>query len=186
PFADTNPDKPGTAEGVSPVFYNFPNPPVDREGYPLPEGEPFTALMQALPPDVPPDENKNYQRLYTEFGRKFDIVYGTYVDYREKFQVTMASGDLPAMMMMMTVPQMPKMLDKTFADLSDHLGGDNIKDYPGLANIPTPTWKIPTLNGRIWGIAQPRPPAGIVITSRGDVMAERGIDDPNLKLADGK
>src|SRR5699024_3371810 len=70
-FADTNPDKPGTAEGVSPVFYNFPNPPVDREGYPLPEGEPFTALMQALPPDVPPDENKNYQRLYTEFGRKF-------------------------------------------------------------------------------------------------------------------
>lgn len=186
PFADTTPDKPGTAEGVSPVFYNFPNPPVNREGYPLPEGEPFTALMQALPPEIPPEENKNYQRLYTEFGRKFSIVYGTYVDYREKFQVTMASGDLPDMMMMMTVPQMPKMLEKSFADLSDHLGGDNIKDYPGLANIPTPTWKIPTLNGRIWGIAQPRPPAGIVITSRGDVMAKRGIDDPNLKLADGK
>ncbi|MFW6597627.1 extracellular solute-binding protein [Propionibacteriaceae bacterium Y2011] len=184
-FSDVEPDKPGNAEGVPPVFYNYPAEPVNREGFPLPGGEPWTALMQALPPKVPAEENKSYQEYEKAVGSKFQVIYGTSAQYTEKFQVTMASNDIPDFVQIVTVAQLPKLLESTFTDLTDILGGDGVSKYPGLANIPTATWKIPELNGRLWGIPQPRPPAGRVLTTRGDVMAERGIDDPYVKLRDG-
>jgi len=185
PFAGVTPDKPGDATGVSPVFYNYPNPPIEREGYPLTGGAPWRSFQQSLPTKVPPAENKAFQQMAELTGSSFEIIHGTSVQYLEKFQTLMASNDLPDFVQIVSVAQLPKLLEKNFTDLTDVLGGDNVKKYPGLANIPTETWKIPALNGKLWGIPQPRPPANIVITSRGDVMAERGLDDPNLKLRDG-
>ncbi|MFW6597338.1 hypothetical protein ACQBAU_04555 [Propionibacteriaceae bacterium Y2011] len=76
------------------------------------------------------------------------------------------------------------MLEKYYHDLTDILGGDGVAQYPGLANIPAATWKIPALGGRLYGVAQPRPPAGILLFSRGDLLAENGINDPNVQLRD--
>src|SRR5699024_6120462 len=101
------------------------------------------------------------------------------------FQVTLASGDIPDFMQIMPVAQLPKLLEQEFADLTDVLGGDGVKKYPGLANIPAESWRIPELNGRLWGIPMPRPPVALVLTTRGDVLKERGVDDPYLKLRDG-
>lgn len=185
PFDEVSPDRPGTADGVLPGFYRYPDPPIDRAGFPLPEGESFTAMLQGRPPDVRPEENRNYAALAEQFGTSFQTVFGGFSGYTEKFQVTVAGGDLPDLMMIVSVAQLPRLLETHFADLTDILGGDGIRKYPGLANIPTPTWRVPSVNGRIWGVSQPRPPAGTVITSRGDVMAARGIDDPNVKLRDG-
>lgn len=187
PYSEVAPDKPGTAEGVPPVFYNYPQPPVARDGYPLTGIEPWRALMQAVPPQVAPAQNTCYQNFAKATGSPFEIIFGTYADYLEKFQVTVASGDIPdfAMISPNSVQRLPQLLEKSFTDLTDVLGGDAVKKYPGLANITPPTWTIPSLNGRIWGIAQPRPPAGVVLTSRGDVLAKRGIDDPNPPLRDG-
>ena len=41
-------------------------------------------------------------------------------------------------------------------DLSDHLAGDAILDYPNLANIPTDCWDVGRFNGRIYGLPSPR------------------------------
>ncbi|MFW6597787.1 extracellular solute-binding protein [Propionibacteriaceae bacterium Y2011] len=185
PYADVTPDLPGTAEGVAPVFYNFPSPPSERPGFPLPGGEPFTALMQSLPPEMPPEQNENYKKFAEDIGTTFEVIPGTYVNYTEKFQVTMAGGDIPDLVQLIAVPEYPKLLETYFTDLTDILGGDGVKDYPGLANIPTPTWKISTINGRIWGIAQPRPPAGVTVNYRGDIFEERGVD-PNVTVANGE
>lgn len=185
PFSGIKPDLPGTADGVAPGFFNYPQPPLERQGYPLEDGRSFTALMQALPPSTPPDQNQNYRQMMDRLGVGFEVLYGSYTEYRNKFQVTMASGDLPDLVMIIDVPQLPQLLAKNFTDLTDILGGDGIKNYPGLANIPTPTWSISSINGRIWGVAQPRPPAGRVITARGDLMQDFGISDPNVELADG-
>jgi len=179
------PDKPGTAEGVTPVFYNLPNPTVPREGFPLTGVKPWKALMQAIDPQVPAAQNKAFEQFATSIGTSFNVIYGTYVNYLEKFQVTMASDDVPDMCMIVSVAQLPGLLNKYFTDLTDVLGGDNVKKYPGLANIPTPAWKSAEVNGRLWGIPQPRPPAGSALTARGDILAKRGVSDPNPKLSNG-
>ncbi len=186
PFEEVTPDKPGTAEGVSPVFYNFPEDPVDRGGYPLTGIEPWSAMMQMAVPKVAPDKNKNYQIYRDRLGTDFTLSGVLSADYKQKFQTVISGGDLPDFVQMSSVAGLPQLLEKEFTDLTEVLGGDGVKKYPGLANIPTATWKIPELNGRLWGIAQPRPPAGASLTSRGDILAERGIDDPYIQVSDGK
>src|SRR5699024_3995490 len=46
PFAEVEPDVPGNDDGVRPGFYNYPEQPFDRPGYPLEGIEPFSMLVQ--------------------------------------------------------------------------------------------------------------------------------------------
>lgn len=185
PFAGPTPDLAGTAEGVAPGFYHFPDDPIRREGYPLPQGPSFTGLLQGVAPPTPPSDNRNYAEAFTTLGTTYDLSYAGYAaDYLSKFQVTMAGGDLPDLCMVVPVAQLPSLLEQKFADLTDVLSGDNIKKYPALANIPTPTWQIATVNGRIWGVAQPRPPAGLVVSTSQLEMEARGLGR-DVTLRDG-
>ncbi|MGD7706192.1 hypothetical protein [Microlunatus sp. Y2014] len=184
PFADVTPDLPGTEDGVSPAFFSFPDPPSSRDGFPLPQTEPVTALLQNAPPQVAPDQNPAYEVFRTSAGNSMDATTIISTQYLEKYQVTMAGSDIPDFVQMEVVAQFPKLLEKYFTDLSDVLGGDGVKAYPGLANIPTPTWRIPTVNGRLWGIAQPRPPAGRILSTRGDLLEAKGLEI-NPEPADG-
>src|SRR5699024_7455087 len=58
PLAGVEPDLPGTEDGVSPAFLSFRDPPVDRDGFPLPQTETVTALLQGVPPSLAPDRNE--------------------------------------------------------------------------------------------------------------------------------
>ncbi|OYN86358.1 twin-arginine translocation signal domain-containing protein [Parenemella sanctibonifatiensis] len=59
PFTEAESDLPGTADGVPPGFFNYPEP-IDRGGFPLPEMESFSLLLQAKvvtrTPSVPPEQ----------------------------------------------------------------------------------------------------------------------------------
>ncbi|HIT76302.1 MAG TPA: hypothetical protein IAA98_12015 [Candidatus Avipropionibacterium avicola] len=176
PYEGVEPDLPGTEDGVSPAFFSFPDPPAEREGFPLPETDPVTGLLQGVPPPTPPSENEAYAVFRALAGNPMEATTVTSADYRDRYQVILAGDDLPDFVQMETVPQFPKLLESTFTDLTDILGGEGVEKYPGLANIPTPTWDIPKVNGRLWGIAQPRPPAGRILSVRGDLLAEKGID----------
>ena len=176
PFEGVEPDLPGTEDGVSPAFFSYPNPPMDREGFPLPQTDDVTALLQGVPPPTAPDQNPAYEVFRAQAGNKMAATTITSADYLNRYQVVLASDDIPDFVQMSTVPQFPKLLESTFTDLTDILGGEGVENYPGLANIPTPTWDIPKVNGRLWGIAQPRPPAGRILSARGDLLAEKGID----------
>ncbi len=118
-------------------------------------------------------------------GFTFDISSAMSADYQNKLQVTLAGGDVPDLVQIVNVPGLPSVLDKFFADLTPYLAGDAIKEYPGLASIPTDTWKISQVNGKIWGIAQPRPPAGTIASYRGDLFAKFGITE-TPELRDGQ
>lgn len=182
PFEGVKPDLPGTADGVSAAFLKFPSPPVAREGFPLPQTDPVTALLQGVPPDVAPDNNPAYEAFRAAAGNTMNATTVTSALYLDKFTVTMAGNDIPDFVQIATVPQYPKLLEKYFTDLTDVLGGDGVKKYPGLANIPPATWQIPVVNGRLWGIAQPRPPAGLIVSTRGDLLKAKGIDkNPEVK-----
>jgi putative aldouronate transport system substrate-binding protein len=51
-----------------------------------------------------------------------------------------------------TVQQLPQFLASKCADLTPYLGGDAVKDYPNLANIPTLPWRSTVYNGSIFGV----------------------------------
>ncbi len=185
PFAGVDPDLPGTEDGVSPAFFNYPQPPIEREGFPLPTTDDVTGLLQGVPAPTTPDQNPAYEVFRRQAGNRMNATTITSADYLSRYQVVLASDDIPDFVQMSTVPQFPKLLESTFTDLTDVLGGDGVEKYPGLANIPTPTWDIPKINGRLWGIAQPRPPAGRVLSARGDLLAEKGIDkNPDINSGD--
>ena len=186
PYEGVTPDVPGTPDGVPPLFRSYPNPPVVRDGFPLPKGAPFTALFQGSASNVSLADNKNFTFVAEQAGATFDYVGGGYgSDYVAKLQVAMAGGDIPDLCMIVSVAELPKLLAKHFTDLTDVLAGDGIKKYPALANIPTETWKTSSVNGRIYGFPKPLVTAGWVVNARSDVMAERGFSDPNVKLRDG-
>jgi len=185
PYDGVTPDLPGTAAGVAPGFYNFPKPPLTRDGYPLTGIAPVTALLQGDPPAVAPDKNKNYRLMAEQLGTSVETVFGSYANYQDKFQVTMAGGDLPDLVQVISVTQLPRLLEANFTDLTEFLAGDAVKKYPGLANIPTATWKVATVNGRIWGVSRPQPPAGLVVNYRADILAERGVTETELQPQSG-
>lgn len=186
PFTGVKPDLPGTAEGVAPGFYNYPKPAIAMDGFPLTGIEPFTALVQGGPPEPGPDKNKNYDLMAEQLGTSFETIFGTYASYLEKFQVTMASGDLPDMMQVVSVAELPKLLEKNFTDLTDVLAGDGVTKYQGLANIPPATWKVATVNGRIWGVARPQAPSGLVVNYHLDDLESRGVTPADLELDSGE
>jgi len=184
PYTDVKPDLPGTADGVPPGYFTFPAPPVQRPGFPLPKTDPVTGLLQGSPPAIAPDNNPAYEAFRASAGNTMNATTIPGANYLDKFQVTMAGNEIPDFVQIMKVPQYPALLEKYFTDLTDVLGGSSIHDYPALANIPQATWKIPVVNGRLWGITQPRPPAGLVVSTRGDLLAKKGLD-PNPIVNNG-
>ncbi|MFW6597631.1 hypothetical protein ACQBAU_03055 [Propionibacteriaceae bacterium Y2011] len=183
-FEGLSPDLPGNDQGVIPGYFNYPEP-IERDGYPLPEIEPFSIMLQANPPAEAPEQNRNYQQLFTAMGTSFETIFGGGVTYTDKFQVTMAGNDLPDIVQMIPTAKLPQLLEKNFSDLSDILGGDGVLEYPALANIQTAAWGIPQVDGRLWGITKPSPSSGRVMTSRGDILARKGID-PSPQLNSGE
>src|SRR5690606_34164263 len=158
PFESVEPDLPEVEGGVPAAYFKYPAEPVKREGFPY-EGAsgPISALLQGNAAVTPRDSNQWWQKLQEASGFDFTIASVVSADYQNKLQVTLAGGDVPDLVQIVNVPGLPNVLDKFFADLTPYLAGDAIKEYPGLASIPTETWKISQLNGKIWGIAQPRP-----------------------------
>ena len=185
PFSGAKPDIAGGDHGIPAVYYHYPSAPKAFIEHPLGSGEKIDLLLESSKTIPPLDHNKWHQAINSAVNATINVQTVPSTDYLPKFQTLMASGDLPDMMQVVGVPDLPQVLDKEFTDLTEYLSGDAIKEYPGLASTPTPTWLIPTVNGRIWGITQPRPPDGSVGTTRGDVLKEAGFDSSSPDLSSG-
>lgn len=185
PFSAGTADLPEAAGGVPAGYFSYPADPVERSEFPHEGAAPITTLLQGAASVSARDRNVWWQRIEEASGFSFGLNPVQASDYQAKFQVTLAGGEVPDLVQIVGVPGLPNVLNRYFTDLTDYLAGDAIKDYPGLASIPTETWRIPQVNGRIWGIAQPRPPAGRIASYRGDLFAQFGIDEPP-DLRDGQ
>ncbi|OYN89187.1 type 2 periplasmic-binding domain-containing protein [Parenemella sanctibonifatiensis] len=165
PFTEVTPDLPGdNALGIQPAFFSYPADPPRMREQPPAETDPIEFLCQGAPPPNPFGDSAWYGLLSSATANKFNFNWGSWTEYEQKFQVTIASGDLPELMMLpSTAPRKPQLLESAFTDLTPFLSGSAVEDYPGLASIPTETWTIPTLGSRIWGVTQPRPAVGRII-----------------------
>jgi putative aldouronate transport system substrate-binding protein len=184
------PDVPAGEHGVPAGYYHFPADPQKFLTSPPGKGGDVSFILQGTAIAVPEGRNKWWQAINQAVNANLKINAvnnaGSSTTYEAKVQTTIAGGDLPDVMQLIPLPRMPEVLESEFEDLTPYLAGDAIKEYPGLASIPTATWQIPTLNGKIWGVAQPRPAAGQSANTRGDLLKQYGIDTNSPALSSGQ
>ncbi|HLT62774.1 MAG TPA: extracellular solute-binding protein, partial [Microlunatus sp.] len=177
PFRTVPPDLEGR-HGSADAFLHYPEDPPRTVSEPPGDGRPVTALAGywlAAPPSM--GENVAWQHLNEQLGSEFRFQPVPAADYPARFATTVAGNDLPAMMELADVARLPQLVRARFIDLTEHLSGDAVKQYPNLANLPPAAWRAGVFNNAIYGIPTDR---GMWQTSlmfqRKDLITARGVD----------
>jgi putative aldouronate transport system substrate-binding protein len=183
PYNGVRPDLPGTANGVPPAFRSYPADPPRLLSAPPGSGGSVSLLMEGFPAA---DLGKNHwwQALNAGLGVKlsFDLAPPGY--YPSKLQIALATDGLADMVQITPMASLAGVLATDFADLTEHLSGDAVSEYPALAAIPTRAWAATTVAGRIWGVPKTQAEAGMILTYRGDQLAKLGLGNPQLRDGD--
>jgi putative aldouronate transport system substrate-binding protein len=169
---DLTSEHPGGSHG----YFSYPADPPPPAAPPL-SGGTVSALTYTFDPVAPGlGENPLWQRVNQELGAQLDITYAPSADYPQRFATTIAGGDLPDLVTIKgSVQQLPALLKSQFADLSEHLAGDAIADYPHLAGLATESWRETLVEGSIWGVPIARPPIGAAMFVRKDLLDKLGL-----------
>lgn len=171
PFDGVAFDEAGTENGVQPLAYHYPANPKSMTSEKPGSGGMVTTLIGFDAPIRAVDGNQFWQELNKRVGSDLVFNVAPVADYPSKFSTTVAGGDLPDLVSVRSpLPQLPSLLDKLFEDLSPHLSGDAVKQYPSLANIPARSWRSTIYNGRIYGIPLPRGIMGSIMYARRDIL----------------
>ncbi|GIG41502.1 extracellular solute-binding protein [Cellulomonas phragmiteti] len=179
PVDYVEPDFPGV-NGSTPGFATLPTELVQSVPEPPGSGSTFTAMTPLWGTIPPRDGNQYYEAVNEMLGASIEFQITDGNTYGDKLATVLASAkDVPDWVCIPTWNIPPRfgseIVPNLFQDLTDHLGGDRVKDYPNLANIPTDAWKFCVFNGRLYGLPFP----GEIITDatfyRQDVLEELGI-----------
>jgi putative aldouronate transport system substrate-binding protein len=177
-------DLPGTVDGVMPAFLNYPSNPTRAVTTPPGRGGTVTSLVPALGPQLlNPQANGHWQAVDKALGVTMKVSGGGFDAITQMSQTRIASGDLPDIMWVSGLPDLPSLLKAKFADLSEFLAGDAAKEYPLLTNIPTAAWETVLVDGRIYGMPLATAPVPPNIICRTDMFTEAGVEP---KFADAK
>jgi putative aldouronate transport system substrate-binding protein len=163
-FNGPAPDQPGSLQGVQPVYVNYPKNPAKSVTTPPGKAGEITALTNTVNAPPPPlDQNPAWQEVNKQLGTTLKINVVPSSDYPPKLNTTIAGNDLPDLVYVYQggptpVASLLQLLEAKFADLTQFLAGDAVKDYPNLANFPTYNWQgTGTIYGQsIWGVPIPR------------------------------
>jgi len=155
------PDYHSTDPRLTDGFENYPKNPVQFMKTAPGTGATMTPLISLLfPPPTPYDQNPTWKEVNKQLNEnvQFNLVSGT--DYPTRLATTMASNDLPDTLWNVGglgagsfgggFP--PEFLKAKAQDLTSYLSGDNVKNYPNLANIPTYSWRTSQQGGALWAI----------------------------------
>jgi putative aldouronate transport system substrate-binding protein len=176
PYAGVEADLPGEFGYIRPGFFVYPTErPASVEGE-VGRGGTVTAMANIYYPVPPgPSKNKYWAELNSRLGVDFAMTMIPSADYGNKFATTIAGGDLPDYLQIAGTPNLPQLLEAKFADLTEFLAGDAIKDYPNLASIPERSWRSCVYNGGIYGIPIPRDAVGSMPFIRADIFDKLGL-----------
>lgn len=175
-FAGVKPDLAGSADGIRPAFLTYPSErPASVPGQPGSGGK-YRAMVNIYEPLPPgPDKNQLWQAINDKLGVDLELTMVPAGEYGQKLATTLAGNDLPDFVLLYGVPHLPRLLQAKFADLTELLFGDAIKDYPNLANIPSQSWKSCVYNGAIYGVPLPRAKIGTGPFIRADIARKAGM-----------
>ncbi|MDD1386788.1 extracellular solute-binding protein [Curtobacterium poinsettiae] len=174
------PDLAGTGN-VQPVYYKQP---ADTELFKSVTGAlagagTISAFTVSYNPP-PPSNNSYLSYIEKKVNSKFDLQITPADSFEQKFATVVAGGSVPDVVEFpsyFTPPGQARLLEAQFADLSKYLSGSAVRDYPNLANIPTAAWVNTRVNGRIWGVPEPRPAFKSAMLIRADLVGagENGV-----------
>lgn len=161
PLSVAKPDLAGAAAGVEPGYLSFPAKASKTVTKAPGSGARVRALVSTFTPPPPPlAKNDYWQQMNKALGVDMKMEITPAADYPSKFSSVMAGSDIPDLVqapLFMPLPRLTELLESRFADLSDHLAGDKVADYPNLANLPTYAWRNARIAGRLYGVPVTRP-----------------------------
>lgn len=165
PFEGPTPDGAPDATGVQALFKNYPQKLVQAVADKPGDGSKVTAMVITYgTPPKPAAENQFWTAINKALGVELEIIMTPEADFVKKLTTMMASGDFPDIIQFgagYQVADEQQFVASQCVDLSDYIGGDNVKDYPGLANLPPYAWKgMGRIGGKIYGIPIERPMPG--------------------------
>ncbi|SEE83478.1 extracellular solute-binding protein [Ruania alba] len=170
---------------LMPAFLSYPaEPPRTVSDPPLAAGTAVSVFGTQGAPAVPLSNNDLWQAVAADMGgAELDfIVAPNGEDQLQKLQTMLAGDDLTDIVQLNTIPQLPQVLEAKFADLTDHLAGDAVLDYPNLAALPTWAWEGCIYGGRIRTVPIVRGKLGAIPIARSDIFSQAGV---SLDWSDG-
>jgi putative aldouronate transport system substrate-binding protein len=176
------PDLPPRPDGVDAGYFGFPKTLFKSVKEPPGKGEDVTLMTNLIQGAVVAlEQNSAWQAVNKDMGLTVrQRLYGS-GDYRNGLNTTIAGGDLPDTIYnspQKFIPSLPSFLQAQCADLTPYIGGDAVKDYPNLANIPTPCWAETVVNGSIYAVPVPRAPFLNAFLVRQDLVDHAQLSAP--------
>ncbi|MFB5663402.1 extracellular solute-binding protein [Alteribacillus sp. HJP-4] len=143
----------------------------DTEGE---EAYDISVMTTAYTPE-PPDENSPaWQTLEEYTNTNLDITFVPSSNWDERFNVTLASGDMPKVMLADKTPSFINAVqDGAFWDLTEY-----IEDYENLSQMNEITQNNISIEGKIYGLYRSRPLGRNAVTIRKDWLENVGMDMP--------
>ncbi|HIT76491.1 MAG TPA: extracellular solute-binding protein [Candidatus Avipropionibacterium avicola] len=175
-YTGVEPTLPALDNGTSPYFEAFPSEMPTFSTAPPGSGSTVRVHTFLNSSPRPVEDNQWWQALNEATGVTFELTGAPIGDYPSKFQTVMAGGEVDDLTSILpdSTPELAKLLEATFQDLTDYVSGDAILEYPGLANIPSVVWDACTYNGRIYTLPIHRFALTHGYAVRTDVAEERG------------
>ena len=124
----------------------------------------------------PPAKGDTIHKALEEVtGKKIDLIWTPNSDYEEKTNITMASGDLPQVMVIQgKSPGFIKNANAgAFWELSPYL-----EDYPNLVTTKPETQRNASVNGEVFGIYRARDAMRTSVILRKDWLEAVGMEAP--------
>ncbi|MFE5320773.1 extracellular solute-binding protein [Paenibacillus sp. NPDC056579] len=106
-------------------------------------------------PEPPGEDDMTKKEIENKTNTKLKISWVSSNNYDDKTNVTLASGDIPELMLILDPysPQVKTMAAQgAFWDLTPF-----IKDYKNLSSFPAQSWQNTSINGKSYGIPRVRP-----------------------------
>ncbi|MEV0272693.1 hypothetical protein AB0H43_28270 [Hamadaea sp. NPDC050747] len=192
PSTSVTPDIPsvtGAAGAASdPAFLSYPANPAQTVAAKPGAGGVFstrTPLWGAIPPS---SGNTYYDAVNAALGSTMTMQPADGNTYVDTLPALFAAGKLPDWLQIPSWGNQKLNLGtavEQFVDLTPYLSGDNVAQYPNLANIPSAAWQAGVWNGKLYGIPSFSSPNNFpgYLFYRKDLLEAAGVS-PDLKSAD--
>jgi putative aldouronate transport system substrate-binding protein len=174
--------------GLDPAFFTFPGQLVKSVAEPPGDGSNVSAITYlTLAPPTPMDQNAAWQAVNkaTNATLNLTMVAGA-TEYQARVNVVIAGSEMPDYIYnlnianpMGVISAVPQFVRAKCEDLTSHLSGDAIKEYPNLASFTPYTWRSGVVEGKIYAIPSARPPIGSVLMYHPELFEQAGVPFTN-------
>ncbi|WP_329213299.1 extracellular solute-binding protein [Streptomyces sp. NBC_01485] len=180
--AGPRPDLAPTDAGVQAGFTSYPSSLVTSVARTPGDGSTVKVLTVTFgTPPKPAAQNQYWRAVEKALGVKIEFTVVPQADYQKKMATVMA-GDpdsLPDVINVFggfTLPREAQFVQRRAEDLTPHLSGAAVGDYPNLAGIPTHAWHdMGRIGGRLYGIPLERPLPGSTLWLNQGLFTEAGM-----------